>query len=253
MLKQPFLSIPLDIPDVRVLQTDLTQANEFILTVESTLDNTTCRRGGRTTGSGGGLQIGGGGGTITNTTFSGNQANGSADDGGGALMVYGGKLTLSNVTIAGNSTTSDGSTGHGAAGISAASDATITLKNTIVAGNNSSAGKPDLSGTVVSGGHNLIGDTTGSSGITNSINGDQVGTSAALLDPKLGSLADNGGATQTVRCSAAAPRSMRAIMPAVRQPISAITTVLRRVISAPMRLGRFSCPTSNPRSTSQPT
>ena len=47
MPKQPFLSIPLDIPDVRVLQTDLTQANEFILTVESTLDSSTCRRCGR--------------------------------------------------------------------------------------------------------------------------------------------------------------------------------------------------------------
>jgi transposase len=45
--KQPFISIPLDIPDVRVLQTDLTQADEFILTVESTLTSTTCRRCGR--------------------------------------------------------------------------------------------------------------------------------------------------------------------------------------------------------------
>jgi len=45
--KQPFISIPLDIPNVRVLQTDLTQADEFILTVESTLDTTTCRRCGR--------------------------------------------------------------------------------------------------------------------------------------------------------------------------------------------------------------
>jgi transposase len=46
--KQPFISIPLDIPDVRVLQTDLTQANELILTVESTLTSTICRRCGRT-------------------------------------------------------------------------------------------------------------------------------------------------------------------------------------------------------------
>jgi transposase len=46
--KQPFISIPLDIPDVRVLQTDLTQADELILTVESTLTSTTCHRCGRT-------------------------------------------------------------------------------------------------------------------------------------------------------------------------------------------------------------
>jgi transposase len=46
--KQPFISIPLDIPDVRVLQTDLTQADELILTVESTLETAICRRCGRT-------------------------------------------------------------------------------------------------------------------------------------------------------------------------------------------------------------
>jgi transposase len=48
MSKQPFISIPLDIPDVHVLQTDLTKAGEFILTVESTLTSTTCRQCGRT-------------------------------------------------------------------------------------------------------------------------------------------------------------------------------------------------------------
>jgi transposase len=48
MPKQPFFSIPLDIADVRVLQTDLTQAGELILTVESTLDSTSCRQCGRT-------------------------------------------------------------------------------------------------------------------------------------------------------------------------------------------------------------
>lgn len=37
MPHQPFISIPLDIADVHVLQTDLTVAGEFILTVESTL------------------------------------------------------------------------------------------------------------------------------------------------------------------------------------------------------------------------
>lgn len=48
MSKQPFISIPLDIPDLRVLQTDLTKAGEVILTVESTSESTTCRRCGRT-------------------------------------------------------------------------------------------------------------------------------------------------------------------------------------------------------------
>jgi transposase len=48
MPKQPFFSIPLDIPDLRVLRTDLTQAGELILTVESTLESTICHRCGRT-------------------------------------------------------------------------------------------------------------------------------------------------------------------------------------------------------------
>lgn len=47
MAKPPLISIPLDIPDVRVLQTELTKAGELILTVESTLESTHCRRCGR--------------------------------------------------------------------------------------------------------------------------------------------------------------------------------------------------------------
>jgi transposase len=47
MPQQPFISIPLDIADIRVLQTDLSAAGEFILTVESTLTSTECRRCGR--------------------------------------------------------------------------------------------------------------------------------------------------------------------------------------------------------------
>lgn len=47
MPSQPFISIPLDIADVRILQTDLTKAGELILTVESTLEHTTCRKCGR--------------------------------------------------------------------------------------------------------------------------------------------------------------------------------------------------------------
>lgn len=48
MSKHPLISIPLDIPDVRVLQTELTKDGELILTVESTRTTTTCRRCGRT-------------------------------------------------------------------------------------------------------------------------------------------------------------------------------------------------------------
>jgi transposase len=55
MSKHPLISIPLDIPDVRVLQTELTKAGELILTVESTLTSTSCRRCGRTISQGHGV------------------------------------------------------------------------------------------------------------------------------------------------------------------------------------------------------
>ena len=48
MPKHSLISIPLDIPDVRVLQTEITKDGELILTVESNLTSTTCRRCGRT-------------------------------------------------------------------------------------------------------------------------------------------------------------------------------------------------------------
>ena len=47
MRSQPFISIPLDIADVRVVQTELSKDGEFVVTVESTLTNTTCRKCGR--------------------------------------------------------------------------------------------------------------------------------------------------------------------------------------------------------------
>jgi transposase len=48
MPKHALISIPLDIPNVRVLQTELTKDGELILAIESTLTSTTCRRCGRT-------------------------------------------------------------------------------------------------------------------------------------------------------------------------------------------------------------
>jgi len=48
MPKQPMVSIPLDLPDVRVVQTELTKNHELIITVESTLETATCPQCGRT-------------------------------------------------------------------------------------------------------------------------------------------------------------------------------------------------------------
>ena len=43
------ISIPLDIPDVRVLKTEVTSTGDFRITVESTLGSTMCRKCGRET------------------------------------------------------------------------------------------------------------------------------------------------------------------------------------------------------------
>jgi transposase len=45
---QPTIAIPLDIPDVRVFQTELTNDQALIIEVESTLRTAICRRCGRT-------------------------------------------------------------------------------------------------------------------------------------------------------------------------------------------------------------
>ena len=48
MSEQPTLAIPLDLPDVRLLCTELTPQQELIIEVESTLTTASCRRCGRT-------------------------------------------------------------------------------------------------------------------------------------------------------------------------------------------------------------
>ncbi|HLE27038.1 MAG TPA: choice-of-anchor Q domain-containing protein, partial [Anaerolineales bacterium] len=77
---------------------------------------------------------------------------------------------------------------------------TVTVKNTLMAGNtdaSSGTKHPDCSGTFTTQGYNLIGINTGCSGFTNGVNGDQVGTSGSPLNPQLGPLSNNGGATLT--------------------------------------------------------
>src|SRR5262249_60331773 len=79
---------------------------------------------------------------------------------------------------------------------------TVTTRNTIVAGNISSDA-PDVSGSLTSEGHNLIGNGTGGSGFADS---DMVGTSADPIDPQLEPLGDYGGPTPTMRPLPTSPR-----------------------------------------------
>jgi hypothetical protein len=137
--------------------------------------------------------------SLTNVTIAGNTA---ATSGGGIIIQIGGTLTAVNVTIADNNV-GMGGTGGGLA----VATGSAALYNTIVAQNTSGTGRQlvpsdiEVSGTgMVSGSYNLIG-TGGSGGLTNGINGNQVG----VANPGLGTLADNGGPTETLALLTSSP------------------------------------------------
>ena len=120
---------------------------------------------------------------ITNTTFFGNS-------GGAAVQgdSFRNKFTLRFNTVTRN-----------AAGVRSGDE--LILGSNIVAGNASY----DLrGGSITTLGHNLIGDG-GSSGLVNNSKGDIVGTNDFPADPKLGSLTDNGGFSQTAAPNADSP------------------------------------------------
>jgi hypothetical protein len=125
----------------------------------------------------GGIYIGGGTTTIANSTFSGNSV--SSGDGGG-IRIGGGTTTITNSTISGNS--ASGGTGGGIY----QNAGTLTLHNTIVA-NNTTGG--NCNGTITNGGNNIDdGITCGWGSISGSM---------SSTNPLLGTLANNGGSTQT--------------------------------------------------------
>ena len=138
--------------------------------------------GNTATGQGGAIENAGTA-ALTNSTLSGNIA--SNDSFGGGAILNGGILTLLNDTISGNTTPSVGG------GIYACCSGTLSLKNTIVAGNTAAGSDPDCAGAITSQGHNLIQDTSGCT-----VGGDSA-SNITGQDPKLGPLADNGGPTQT--------------------------------------------------------
>ncbi len=124
---------------------------------------------------------------ITNSTFNGNQAFL-----GGAIFNQVGTLNLTSSTISGN------------AGVGVVNTDRATVRNTIIAGNTAHTGNnPDVSGTFTSWGYNLIGNGTGSTGFSQI--GDQVGTTEAPINPRLGALHDNGGTTWTMELLAGSP------------------------------------------------
>ena len=152
---------------------------------------------------------------ITNCTFNGNVAlggnggsggpsGGNGGNGDGGAIYNLGALTIKSATISGNSGgggaagtgTTNGTPGTGSNGVTV-SGGTATVANSIVAGNVYVNGRnDDVDGVFTSNGYNLIGNGDFSTGFN--ATGDQVGTTAAPINPHLGLLQNNGGATLTM-------------------------------------------------------
>ncbi len=136
---------------------------------------------------------------ITNSTISGNRIdpNGHGFGYGGGIFNDGsGPLVLTNSTVTGNTATHAGNDfsfdqpGGGGIYQRLFPDQTVTITNSIVAGN-TCPNAPDISGPIVSGDYNLIGNTS-SAAIT--------GVSSHNLtnvEARLAPLANNGGPTPT--------------------------------------------------------
>lgn len=166
-----------------------------------TIDRSTIAHNTNERGNGGGINNQGIL-TVTNSTFFHNLA---AQDGGAVESV--GATTLTNCTITANTASqqfASGQTRNGGGGVANFGNfsSTPTLKNTIVAGNDSPT-NPDVAGEINSNGYNLIGDGTG--GTISPMEGDQIGTSDAPIDPLVGPLQNNGGPTETCALLAGSP------------------------------------------------
>lgn len=135
--------------------------------------------------SGAGIANQGGTATLHNVTLSGNRAG---FDGGG-LLVSGGSVSLNSVTISDNET-QDGD----GAGVFVNGGGVLKLQNTLIAGNFDQGSEAfdcaKLGGTIVSKGHNMIGNANGCA--YQKRNGDITNQPAQILD-----LTDNGGPTAT--------------------------------------------------------
>ncbi len=131
---------------------------------------------------------------LTNSTVSGNIANGIGYDADGGGIFNGHWLTLNSSTVVNN-------TGSGAGGVYSDSLIPVSFKNTIVACNTTLDGQAsDCKGTLTSEGYNLIQTVHAECTITGDTTGNITGQ-----DPILSPLADNGGPTQTHALQATSP------------------------------------------------
>jgi hypothetical protein len=173
--------------------------------------------------------------TLTNCTLVTNSAVGgiggaagydlsSRHRGGPGGIGYGGGVynagtfTLISCTIAGNSAVA-GSGGAGdpgfigspgsaqPGGIFQAGSGSNALRNDLIATNTATTSAPDVYGPFTSQGYNLVGKSDDSSGFTNGVNQDLVGTVSAPVDPTLdpNGPQNNGGPTATIALLSTSP------------------------------------------------
>jgi hypothetical protein len=136
--------------------------------------------------NGGGIRVASGELRLANATISGNRAG---QDGGG-LTAGGGSTGLHNVTLVDNRADADANGSGVGGGLAVASGAAVSVRNSLFARNGGAANAPQCSGSVQSGGHNVV---AGPPGCTWSVAvGDQWD---AATDP--GPLVDAGGPTPT--------------------------------------------------------
>jgi CSLREA domain-containing protein len=146
-------------------------------------------------GSGGGVSNIDGTVTVTNSTFSGN----STANNGGGLYNDNSSPTLTNVTFSGNSANANGGGMLNNGGGSSPTLKNVILANSISGGDCVNTGGASLNG---SSSNNLIESTEGGAcGLTDGVGGNIIGSA----DPALGSLADNGGPTQTHALGTSSP------------------------------------------------
>jgi len=157
------------------------------------IDSSTISGNDVTNNGGGLLNTSGATATIINSTISGNYSD---SDGGG--IYNGGTLTLLDSTVTDNTAWEFGGGIHNID--NNLGQGSLNIGNSIVAGNHliddfDPFRGPDILGSFSSLGHNLIGNSIGSTGTP--VAGDLIGSNASPIDPMLGPLDDNGGSTQT--------------------------------------------------------
>ncbi len=136
-------------------------------------------------GHGAGLYVDDGDLLIGRSTVSGNTL------GGGIRLAAGAHLTLRDVTITDNEVHEEIGGGGGVNAVGG--DISVTIRNSILAGNRRGNTPSDCNGTITSNGHNFIGSNLDCT--FQSQDNDQIGTADAPLNPHLQPLALNGGPT----------------------------------------------------------